>query len=885
MKIVYVLTTADARAGTEKTFADQSRAQRERGHEVRVASLYTLDEKGFDFGDGVEIDYLTPLPARTGVPSTVIPAAWDNQFCADTDGPLVDYFRACDADVVVTSTPGLTLFALLGLPPQVKIVQEEHRPSMARGKTAEPLLIHGPRVDAVVNLTDRDAQWLGEQWGEDAPRIEVIPNALPATGRPQSSGRQRVIMGAGRLVRAKGFADLIRAFALVAPEFPDWRLRIFGDGPQRDALITTARDLGVAGRVEIAPPTAQIETEWSRASIGALASRYEGLPLVLLEARGAGLPVVAYDCVTGPREIIEDGEDGYLVGVGDVEGFADRLRRLMADDDLRERMGAHAPDSLARFAPEVVAEQWSHLFADLAAVGSSARQRRDAATRPVDEDGPAAGTGPAAPGSGNDGEGVRWAEPGDLTVRAAREMIRQQLSEALSGLDLGCRPLRTDGAPSWALPSTARPAVLAALRAQEDDALEVRAYAGGTRLDSDGLAWRRGAEQIEDERVTQVYAFLHLEHQGSGVHMGYDGGIALELWEPDDQRPGLWRARRRNAESQLLRDDQFDRPLLEAWTPLLGAPLWTDVSFPIDAVYTWVDGADPAWRARKSSHQDQGPGSSSLAAGDLRYLSRDELRYSLRSLDLHAPWIRNVYIVTDDQRPSWLSERPRVTVVDHRDLFPDPEVLPVFNSHAIETVVHRIPGLAEHFLYLNDDGFLLREQRPEQYFTPTGAARMFPSPTMINDLGEAAEPHERAGENNRALIREQFGVTITQGMLHVPHPHLRSVLSSIEERFPEAMARTRAARFRSPTDVSMLSSLGQYVGYLDGRYVPGSLRVAFVPLGAEDAPGRLASARGGKLDVLSFGESEVDPDPQLTLEYATNFMAAEFPLPGPWERG
>lgn len=885
MKLVYVLTTADARAGTEKTFADQARAMHEHGHEVRVASLYKLAEKGFDFGDGVEIDYITALPAPTEVPSTVVPAVWDNQFCADADAPLVDYFRACDADIVVTSTPGLTIFALLGLPPHVRIVQEEHRPSMARGKTAEPLLIHGPRVDALVNLTDRDAQWLREKWGDNAPRIEVIPNALPATGRPQSSGRQRVIMGAGRLVHSKGFADLVRAFALVAPEFPDWRLRIFGDGPQRDSLITAARDLGIAGRVEIAPPTPHIEAEWSRVSIGALASRYEGLPLVLLEARGAGLPVVAYDCVTGPREIIEDGEDGYLVGVGDVEGFADRLRCLMGDDDLRERMGATAVDSLARFSPEVVAAQWSALFAELVEGDTSVRQLRDATGQSTAEDVPTAEKDVIAPAPVSDGGNVRWVEPEDLTVRAARELNRQEVSEALSGLGLTCRPLRTDSSPSWALPSTQRVSALNGLRALDDDALEVRVYAGRTRLDTDGVAWRKGIERIEDERVTHVYAFLHLEHLESGVHMGYDGGLVVEFWEPDAQRVDLWRARRRNSESQLLRADQFDRPVLEPWAPQLGAPLWSDVSFPIDAVYTWVDGADPEWRARKSRLQTDAAGFSTLAAGDLRYLSRDELRYSLRSLNLHAPWIRNIFVVTDDQRPSWLADHPRVTVVSHRDLFPDPSVLPVFNSHAIETVVHRIPGLAEHFLYLNDDGFFLREQRPEQYFTPTGAARLFASPTKINDLGEAAEPHERAGENNRALIREEFGVTITQAMLHAPYPHLRSVLSSVEERFPEAMARTRVARFRSGTDVSMLSSLGQYVGFLDGRYAQGSLRVGFVALGTEDTPGRLASARGGKLDFFTFGESDFDPDPQLTLEYATNFMAAEFPIPGPWERG
>lgn len=908
MKLTYVLTTADARAGTEKTFADQTRAMSALGHEVEVLSLYRLPESGFDFGEQTRLTYVTDLESAAGPASLIIPVEWDNQFCEATDRALMQQLAACDADVVITSTPALTVLALLACPDSVRIVQEEHRPSMGRGITAAPLLRHGPRVDAVVVLTERNGEWLREQWGSHTPRIEVIPNALPATGRPLSGGRQKVVMGAGRFVRSKGFGDLIRAFALVADEFPDWRLRIFGDGPQRGELLRTARNLGVAGRVELMPPTADIEAEWARASIGALASSYEGLPLVLLEARGAGLPVVAYDCETGPREIIENGEDGYLVAVGDVQGFASSLRLLMGDEGRRDAMSRNAAESMRRFAPDVVAEQWSALFEDLAH-GESVVRRRDlddgSSMTETEEDGDAGDPIPPeesesereGSNSGDDDETtdhVIRVDPEEVLLHRARENNRSVLASIFSGCDVRSRPLRSSRGQSWAVPAAERSRVLQHLLDHTADmgALEIRVYVGAARLDEDGRTWRRDPEALDFSSITHVYLFRHYEVGRSGVHIGYAAGLTIEFWEEDERRPGLLRARQSNDEIELLTPEQFDQPLFEPWAPMRQRPLWTSTEFPIDVVYTWVNGADPEWRRKRADVEAGGSRGASaeeapesdLAAGEIRFLNRDELRFSLRSLAAHVPWARHIYLVTDEQRPEWLVEDDRLTVVDHRELFPDNSVLPVFNSHSIETVLHRIPGLAEHFLYLNDDGFFLREQKPQQYFTATGCARFFPSPTKINDLGDAAEPHEAAAMNNRALIEERFGVTIAQGMLHSPHPHRRSYIEELTERHSEEIARTRSSRFRSGTDLSLVSSLAQHSGHLDGMYVHSGLRVSFVPLGAPDTDSRLTRVRPGSTDYLTLGESGEDPDPEYTVELMTNYLTNRFPIPSPWER-
>ena len=126
--------------------------------------------------------------------------------------------------------------------------------------------------------------------------------------------------------------------------------------------------------------------------------------------------------------------------------------------------------------------------------------------------------------------------------------------------------------------------------------------------------------------------------------------------------------------------------------------------FPVDAVFTWVDGSDPAWVEARRSRWDnvtkargRGVAFGEDALAPARFRDNGELRFALRSLALYAPWIRTVHIVTAGQCPDWL-DGTRVNLVDHTSIFPDVCLLPVFSTRPIELCVHRIPGLAEHFL-------------------------------------------------------------------------------------------------------------------------------------------------------------------------------------------
>jgi hypothetical protein len=139
----------------------------------------------------------------------------------------------------------------------------------------------------------------------------------------------------------------------------------------------------------------------------------------------------------------------------------------------------------------------------------------------------------------------------------------------------------------------------------------------------------------------------------------------------------------------------------------------------IDLVYMWVDGADPKWTEKKLIYT--GKVSDQTETNTIgRYVNNNELRYALRSVEKHIPWIRKIFIVTDDQKPEWLNTvHPKIQVVDHKEIMP-PEILPCFNSTVIEYFLYRIPGLAEHFLLANDDFFFNTNLSPDFFFSKDG---------------------------------------------------------------------------------------------------------------------------------------------------------------------
>ncbi|WP_062076866.1 stealth family protein [Demequina globuliformis] len=328
-----------------------------------------------------------------------------------------------------------------------------------------------------------------------------------------------------------------------------------------------------------------------------------------------------------------------------------------------------------------------------------------------------------------------------------------------------------------------------------------------------------------------------------------------------------------------------DATFTPAWPPLIDA-----VTDPIDVVYTWVDGNDPAWLARKAERTGDTEREEYNDAADVpsRYADRDELRYSLRSLEMYAPWVRHIYIVTDRQRPAWLVEgHPRVTVVDHSEIFSDPSVLPVFNSHAIESQLHHIPGLSDRYLYINDDIMFGRPVAAQTFFGPGGLTKFFRSKAVL----DVAEPSARdlpvlsAAKNNRALVRDAFGVTITQKFKHTPHPQRKDVLADLEATHADLFAQTQASVLRHPKDISITSALHHYWAYASGRAHEGSIRYGYLDLARPDVRSQLALLRQRRnLDVFCLNETNATPEQMAELDQIVPaFLEQVFPVPSSFE--
>jgi UDP-glucose 4-epimerase len=376
------------------------------------------------------------------------------------------------------------------------------------------------------------------------------------------------------------------------------------------------------------------------------------------------------------------------------------------------------------------------------------------------------------------------------------------------------------------------------------------------------------------------------------LRYGASGSVRLELW---DFGPDLITA---PAENALMRRMLPRTEAVEAAVELHGRTwrtlggmfdvLASDVTFDIDIVFSWVDGTSSEFqraRAQRMQAYVVGEGDESEA----RFRQIDELKYALRSVYLYAPWIRRIFIATDSPTPAWLADHPAVTVVRSEEFFRDQEALPTHNSHAVESQLHHIDGLSEHFLYSNDDMFFGRPVRPEMFFSPGGITKFIEATTRIG-LGEpdsARSGFENAARVNRALLRERFGRVTTRHLEHAATPLRRSVLAALEAEFPDDFARTARSAFRSATDISVTNSLYHYYALMTGRaVVQTEASVRYIETTLATAPAemeRLLKSREYDMFCLNDGSK-----PEISVRKRTKsvreFLESYFSVVAPWEK-
>ena len=256
--------------------------------------------------------------------------------------------------------------------------------------------------------------------------------------------------------------------------------------------------------------------------------------------------------------------------------------------------------------------------------------------------------------------------------------------------------------------------------------------------------------------------------------------------------------------------------------------------FPIDIVYTWVDQSEPVWVEERQKtfyrvHKKQNLCRDGIREREFEKLH--QLKYSLRSVSRYADFVNKIYIVTDHQVPTWINlAHPKIELVSHQTVFKDTGKLPSFNSHAIESRLHHIPGLSEHFLYLNEDFFFGSRVSPADFFINSKVSKFFPSPNRIEsspvspaDLGMTA-----AAKQGQKLMKKHFNQKIVHYISHCPYPLQRSILYEMETVFKAEFNRTASHQFRHINDISIPAFLYFYYAAEKGRAIPSLLKYMYL---------------------------------------------------------
>lgn len=249
---------------------------------------------------------------------------------------------------------------------------------------------------------------------------------------------------------------------------------------------------------------------------------------------------------------------------------------------------------------------------------------------------------------------------------------------------------------------------------------------------------------------------------------------------------------------------------------------------PIDIVYLWVDGSDPNWLSIKNQYLQPDHQYSTIdeeACSDNRFFDHEELKYSLRSLVKFAPFFNHIYIVKMNQRPKWLINHPQITIIDHQEIFKNSEDLPSFNSQSIESNIHRIPGLSEHFIYFNDDVLLGHKVAPSDFFTESGKIKVLfePGLTVSKSPEVQASLYRKAWLNSSALLNTYFFEERRQRLCHAPFALRKSFIEQVECLFPFVFTSNSSHQFRNDQDFNLTNGLLQYIWKYQDKIERGSL--------------------------------------------------------------
>lgn len=323
-------------------------------HQVTVLSLRMAGEGVFfPLADGVSHQVLPQFGGRLGILKQI---RWIHR-----------YIRENRVDRVINVDMGMGFYGILAARgTHAKTITWEH--GNFYNNWGSRLFPHMRRFaakhsDAVAVLTERDRK----NYQENIPgcaSLHVIPNPVERREYAYNS-ESRTILSVGHLLENKGYHRVVEMAARLLTKHPDWQWIICGEGPERPRLEQMIREAGIETQMKLPGLVRDMDRMYRDAAMLVMTSDMEGLPMVLLEGKSYGLPLIAFDIMTGPSDIIEDGVNGFLSEPFDLEDMAEKLGRLMEDDALRREMSRNAEVGMDKFSEETILEKWRKLLKEI----------------------------------------------------------------------------------------------------------------------------------------------------------------------------------------------------------------------------------------------------------------------------------------------------------------------------------------------------------------------------------------------------------------------------------------------------------------------------------------------------------------------------------------
>lgn len=290
------------------------------------------------------------------------------------------------------------------------------------------------------------------------------------------------------------------------------------------------------------------------------------------------------------------------------------------------------------------------------------------------------------------------------------------------------------------------------------------------------------------------------------------------------KRPGLFFRDYLNKRYPIVRNEIFcpecEESILIKHDMELEEKLLTE--FPIDVVYTWVDDSDVQWqkRIRKFNLNHTIP-LGKHATDKARFENHNEIYYSIKSVLTNMPWVRNIFIVTDNQIPNVELLSQKIKIVDHSEII-DECFLPTFNSHVIEAHIHKITGLSENFIYFNDDVFVARPLMASHFFKSNGIASLFVSAKKLSELKCRGidTPTLSASLSSIKLLNRNYKILIDNSLVHTYIPLKKSIFNLAWDNYSESIFKFLDNKFRTNNDLNIATFLVPWLAYINGKAVP-----------------------------------------------------------------